>query len=74
MPFFAPLFGVKSFQDVPAGEINIWFETFDLYIGESADDKGIVIAVAENLDPVIANLAQGLPVTETKPVDEILRW
>src|SRR5262245_38707072 len=27
MPFFAPLFGAKSFQGVPASEINTWFET-----------------------------------------------
>jgi hypothetical protein len=53
MPFFAPLFGVKSFQDVPASEINTWFESFDLYIGESVDDKAVIIAAADNLDPAI---------------------
>lgn len=74
MPFFAPLFGVKSFQSVPAGEIDIWFETFDLYVGESADDKGIIIAATENLDHVIANLVKGLPNREIEPADEILRW
>jgi len=74
MPFFAPLFGVKSFQDVPASEINTWFESFDLYIGESADDKAVIIAAADNLDHVVANLAQGAPNSEIEPVDEILRW
>jgi hypothetical protein len=74
MPFFAPLFGVKSFQEVPADEINTWFETFDLYIGESADDKGIIIAAAENLDPIIANLVKGFLNSEIDPVEEILRW
>jgi hypothetical protein len=74
MPFFAPLFGVKSFQGVPAGEINTWFETFDLYIGESTEDKGIIIASAENLDPVIANLVKELPYQQIEPVVEVLRW
>jgi hypothetical protein len=74
MPFFAPLFGAKSFQGVPASEINTWFETFDLYIGESIEDKGLVIAAAENLDPVIANLVKGLPNPEIEPGEEILRW
>ena len=74
MPFFAPLFGVKSFQDVPASEINTWFESFDLYIGESADDQAVIIAAADNLDHAVANLAQGAPSPEIEPVDEILRW
>lgn len=74
MPFFAPLFGIESFQDVTAGEVNAWFETFDLYIGESADDRAVIIAAADNLDPVIANLVKGLPGPEIGPVDEILRW
>ena len=74
MPFFAPLFGLKSFQGVSASEINTWFETFDLYIGESADDNGIVIAAARNLDSVMANLAQGLSNQGMDLVDEILRW
>jgi hypothetical protein len=74
MPFFAPIFGAKSFQEGPAGEIDIWFETFDLYIGESMDDKGIIIAAAENLDPVIVNLVKGFPDPEVEPVEEVLRW
>ncbi len=74
LPFFAPLLGARSFQGVTATEINIWFETFDLYVGESADDKAIIVAATRNLDHVIANLAQGAPDLEIKPAGEILRW
>jgi hypothetical protein len=74
MPLFIPLFGVRSFQNVPEDEITAWLESFDLYIGESVEDKGIIIVARESLDVVIANLIKALPQPELEPEREILRW
>jgi hypothetical protein len=74
MPLFIPLFGIRSFQNVPEDEIMAWLESFDLYIGESVEDKGILIVARESLDVVIANLIKALPKPELEPEPEILRW
>jgi hypothetical protein len=74
MPLFIPLFGAQSFQNVPEDEITAWLESFELYIGESVEDKGILVVARENLDVVIANLIKALPKPELEPEAEILRW
>jgi hypothetical protein len=72
--FFTPLFALESFAAVPTEEIDAWFETFDLYIGESTDDNGIIIAAAQNIDSVVAKLVKELPRIKINPADEVLRW
>ena len=73
-PLFTPLFGARSFRDVPEDEVAAWLETFELFIGESVEDKGIVIVARESLDVLIANLIKALPKLELEPEAEILRW
>jgi hypothetical protein len=74
MPIFVPLFGIQSFNDIPKEELELWFTSFDFYIGESMDDVGIVILSKENIDLVIADLVDNLPVPVIEPEAEILRW
>lgn len=74
MPFFAPLLGRQSFQGASEEEIATWFESFDLYVGESKEDQGIVIAAKENLDLVMVDLVKQLPGPRFEPEIEVLRW
>jgi hypothetical protein len=74
MPRFIPLFGVKSFQSATEDDLSSWFGTFELYIGESKEDQGIVIASRENLKGSIENIVTELPVQDIESEAEILRW
>jgi hypothetical protein len=69
-----PLLGVKSFERVSAEELAGWFDSFELYVAESVEDQGILIASARNLDATIQGLAQRLPRLEKPAPKEILRW
>jgi hypothetical protein len=73
-PLFIPLFGTRSFQNVAEDEITAWLESFELFIGESVEDNGIIVVARESLDVVIANLIKALPKRELEPESEILRW
>lgn len=74
MPLFVPLYGIQSFQDASDDDIASWFGSFELYIGESKEDKGIVIATKKNLDRLMVSLAKQLPKPSAKPEEEVLRW
>jgi hypothetical protein len=74
MPLFIPLFGAKSFQNATEDDLSSWFETFDLYICESKEDQGIVIAGRENFKSSIENMAKELPEQAVEPETEVLRW
>jgi hypothetical protein len=69
-----PLFGVKSFERVSAEELAGWLHSFELYVGESVEDQGILLASERNLDATIHGLAQQLPRLEKPAPKEILRW
>ncbi len=74
MPRFIPLFGVKSFQSATEDDLSSWFGTFELYIGESKEDQGIVIASRENLKGSLENMVTELPEQDIESESEILRW
>jgi hypothetical protein len=74
MPLFIPLFGARSFQGATADDLSSWFETFELYIGESKEDQGIVIASREKLKGSIENLTNELSEQALEAEAEILRW
>lgn len=74
MPHFIPVFGVQSFQSADEDDLSSWFETFELYIGESKEDKGIVIASRENLKGSLENIVNELPEQAVESEVEILRW
>jgi hypothetical protein len=74
MPLFIPLFGVRSFQSATDDDLSLWFETFELFIGESKEDQGIVIASSERLKGLIETIAKELPEQTIEAEAEILRW
>jgi hypothetical protein len=74
MPLFIPLLGVQSFQSATEDDLSSWFGTFELYIGESKEDQGIVIASRENLKGSLENIAKELPEQAIESEAEILRW
>jgi hypothetical protein len=74
MPLFIPLFGAKSFQTASEDDLSSWFETFELYIGESKEDQAIVIAGSGNLKNSIEIIAKALPDQAAEPEAEVLRW
>ncbi len=74
MPFFMPLFGWQSFLEAEAKEVSTWLASFDLYIGESIEDKGIIIASKKNIDIFLAQLASRLPELISVSEENILRW
>jgi hypothetical protein len=74
MRSFIPLFGVQSFQDATESDLSSWFESFELYIGESKEDRGIVIASRRNIEGLVEKLAKELPKPIMESGTEILRW
>lgn len=44
IPFAIPLLSTRDFFDRPEEEFKNWFELFDLYISESPQDEGILVA------------------------------
>jgi hypothetical protein len=74
LPLFVPLFGVRSFENLTAEEMEIWLTSFDLYLGESIEDCGILIASRGDLDRVIHELLNELPPAVVEHEVEILRW
>ncbi len=74
MPLFVPLFGIQSFRDVAESELLSWFESFELYIGESKEDQGIVIASRKSLNGPIEDISKDLPQPDFEPEVEVLRW
>jgi hypothetical protein len=74
MPLFVPLFGVRSFLDVPEEKVISWLASFDLYIGESLEDNGTVIVSKDNIDNLINAVLTRLPTLTVEPEAEILRW
>jgi hypothetical protein len=74
MPLYVPLFGVRSFLGVSAEKVKSWMTSFDLYIGESLEDSGIVIVSREKIDNLIEAVLNNLPALTIEPEAEILRW
>jgi hypothetical protein len=71
---YIPAFGVQSFQGATENDLSSWFKSFELYIGESKEDKGIVIASGRNIEGLVEEVRKGLPEPFIEPEAEILRW
>jgi hypothetical protein len=74
MRSYIPLFGAQSFQSATDDALASWFRSFELYIGESIEDRGIVIASGRNIESLIEKLRNELPGPIIEPEVEILRW
>jgi hypothetical protein len=74
MRSYIALFGAQSFQSATESDLSSWFESFELYVGESKEDRGIVIASRRNIEDIIERLAEELPKPTNEPETEILRW
>jgi hypothetical protein len=58
--YVLPLLSTRDFFDQPDEEAAHWFELFDLYVNESAPDKGIVLASKEDSDEKLAAILEKL--------------
>ncbi|MBO0798083.1 MAG: hypothetical protein J2P31_04605, partial [Blastocatellia bacterium] len=74
IPLYVPLFGVRSFSNVSEEKMKPWLSSFDLYLGESLEDKGMIIVARDNIDSVLYSVLQKLPQPSIEPEAEILRW
>jgi hypothetical protein len=52
--FVIPLMRARDFLDAKPQELEEWFTVFDVYVHESPEDGGILIASKEDLDETIA--------------------
>jgi hypothetical protein len=74
MRSFIPIFGAQSFRGATEHDLSSWFESFELYIGESKEDRGIVIASGRNIEGLVEEVRKELPEPFIEPEAEILRW
>jgi hypothetical protein len=54
--FVLPKFASQDFFAQTDQQIRRWFEVFDVYINESPEDEGIILAGKDNLAPLIASI------------------
>ncbi|MEW6366068.1 MAG: hypothetical protein AB1714_15670 [Acidobacteriota bacterium] len=55
-PFYVPLLEAKSFANARAEQLATWLCGAKAYIRESVEDKGILIASDQPLEPLLANV------------------
>ena len=55
-PFYVPLAEAKSLRDAVPGQLDSWLCGCSVYIRESAEDTGVLIASRESLRPVLEGL------------------
>lgn len=60
LPFLLPQFITQDFFAHTEKEIRRWFELFDIYVRESPEDDGIILACKDNLTSVIAGIINGM--------------
>jgi hypothetical protein len=56
LAFIVPRLGSQDFFSHTEPEIRRWFDLFDIYINESQEDRGIIMACKDNLTSVIASV------------------
>ena len=56
MPFYVPLLSSQDFFARPEEEVKRWFSLFDIYLGESPGDKGMVLASSDDLEEGLIEL------------------
>lgn len=58
--FIIPLLNARNFLDAPGEVIDEWFTVFDVFIQESTDDTGILIASKFDLDEELSTILKTL--------------
>jgi hypothetical protein len=56
LPFLLPRLASQDFFAQTEGKLRRWFEVFDVYINESTEDAGIIMASKDNLTSVVASI------------------
>lgn len=64
-PFYVPLFDEKGLTSATREQLEEWFSGASVYIRESFEDSGILIAVREPLRPVMEELGGRCEAGET---------
>ena len=54
--FVLPIMNARAFLDAKPEDIEEWFTVFDVYIQESPEDRGLLIASKEDMDEVLAEV------------------
>ena len=49
-PFIVPLLNSRDFFGRPAEECDAWFQLFDMYVTESPEDRGILLAAKPDIE------------------------
>lgn len=60
IPFVLPKLASQDFFSHKDQQIRRWFEIFDVYINESPEDEGIVMACKDNLTSTIESIVSGM--------------
>jgi hypothetical protein len=58
LTFIIPYWRARDFLNAEADEFAEWFTVFDVFIAESPDDSGILIAAKDDLDLVLTEILQ----------------
>jgi len=58
--FVLPKLASQDFFAHTDQQIRRWFEVFDVYINESPEDEGIIMACKDDLAPLIASIVEGM--------------
>lgn len=56
VPYVLPLLHTGDFFNRPGDEVDKWFELFDLYIRESPEDKGVLVAAKTDVEDDLIGL------------------
>ena len=54
LKYIVPLLATADFFRSPAEDVKKWFELFTIYVNESPEDKGIILASGRDLDEMMA--------------------
>ncbi len=66
-PFYVPLVQISTLTNATASELNLWMCGCSIYIRESPEDMGILIASRQPLNPLLEKLSGKLQ-SEPEPV------
>jgi hypothetical protein len=58
--YIVPLLSSGEFFANDKRVVDTWFELFDVYLHESPEDKGIILAARENLDSILMSVTADL--------------
>ena len=54
--FILPLLATQDFFARPEEEVKQWFELFDVYVGESPVDQGVLLAAGFEIEPLLIEI------------------